>query len=283
MAIGANWKEVWAPVWAPVWDTGGGGGGETPIGINWAPIWKQVWGPVWTLTGSTGPAAPTDVAGAATGGTTATSTWVDASGDETGFVVELSTDGGGAWVTAGTVGVGVQTYAHTGLTPATAYLTGVTALGSAGNSARAVSTSWWTDNTGGGDSGLPGATTATVARPEADISAGPWLPSAGTDLFAMIDEEVASTADYIYTTSPGECLISLSDTAYPGGATQTFSFQAKSTTSSTITVTLKQGSTVIASWSQALTPTDTIYARSLTSGEIALLVAGPIDLTLVAA
>lgn len=236
-----------------------------------------------TAAGASAPTAPNTVAGSATGGTTAASTWVDASSNETGFLVELSTNSGGTWATAGTVGIGVQTYAHTGLTPATSYMTGVTALGATTNSARAVSAEWWTDNTGGGSSELPGATTATTARPSADVSAGTWVPSTGVDLYAMIDETAADAADYISTATPGECQMTLSDTAFPGSATQTVSFQAHSTTSATLTVTLKQGATVIATWSQALTPTATIYSRQLSAGEIALIASGPVDVVLAAA
>jgi len=127
------------------------------------------------------------------------------------------------------------------------------------------------------------STTETIARPSADVSAGTWVPSTGADLYAMIDETTADAADYISTASPGECRMTLSDTAFPGGATQTVSFQAHSTTSATLTVTLKQGAMVIATWSQALTPTATIYSRQLSAGEIALIASGPVDVVLAAA
>lgn len=111
-----------------------------------------------------GPNAPTAVAGSATGGTAATSTWVSGSTDETGFLVELSTDDGATWSTSGTVGAGVQTFAHSGLIPARAYRTGITALGADANSARVVSAAWGTDNTGtgGGDLGVGGAASTGV-------------------------------------------------------------------------------------------------------------------------
>ena len=99
----------------------------------------------------------------------------------------------------------------------------------------------------------------------------------------MIDEATADAAEYISTATPGECQMTLSDTVYPGSATQTVSFQAHSTTSATLTVTLKQGETVIATWSQSLTPTATIYSRQLSAGEIALIASGPVDVVLAAA
>ncbi len=127
------------------------------------------------------------------------------------------------------------------------------------------------------------STTGTIARPSADVSAGTWVPSTGADLYAMIDEATADAAEYISTATPGECQMTLSDTVYPGSATQTVSFQAHSTTSATLTVTLKQGETVIATWSQSLTPTATIYSRQLSAGEIALIASGPVDVVLAAA
>ena len=39
------------------------------------------------------------------------------------------------------------------------------------------------------------------ARPNSDTSVGAWLPSSGTELFAMVDEATASDADYIYATT----------------------------------------------------------------------------------
>lgn len=42
-----------------------------------------------------------------------------------------------------------------------------------------------------------------ILYPTGDVAGGTWLPSTGTDLFACVDETVASDADYIYTTVPG--------------------------------------------------------------------------------
>lgn len=125
--------------------------------------------------------------------------------------------------------------------------------------------------------------TATVARPSSDVSAGAWVPSTGSDLWAMLDEETPSDADYISTTTPSSCRMSMSGTAYPGGASQVFSFRAESSTSSSVTVTIRQGATVIATWTQALTPTATTYTRALTAGEIALIGPGSFELELEAA
>lgn len=47
------------------------------------------------------------------------------------------------------------------------------------------------------------AVTYTYARPTSDITTQ-WTPSTGTDHYALIDETVASDADYIYATAAGQ-------------------------------------------------------------------------------
>ena len=42
-----------------------------------------------------------------------------------------------------------------------------------------------------------------VARPVADVSAGGWTPSTGSDLYATLDEIAASDADYSSSSSSG--------------------------------------------------------------------------------
>lgn len=95
-----------------------------------------------------GPADPSSVTGTPTSGAMATTTWAHSGGGETGFLVEINEAGAG-WATAGTVGAGVYTYSHTGLTAATSYVSRVTALGTP-NSAAVESAAWMTDTIGSG-------------------------------------------------------------------------------------------------------------------------------------
>jgi hypothetical protein len=44
---------------------------------------------------------------------------------------------------------------------------------------------------------------STVGRPVSDISTTGWLPSTGSDLFAMIDEVAYDDADFIYSQVSG--------------------------------------------------------------------------------
>ena len=127
---------------------------------------------------------------------------------------------------------------------------------------------------------LPWNPFAPVVQPGADTAAGDWVPSTGSDLFAMIDEATPNDADYISTDSLSTCEIELDNSAWPGGTVQTLAYRASSTTGNGLTVTLKQGVTTIATWSHALTGTDTLYTQTLTALEIAAITPGPLSVTL---
>lgn len=107
------------------------------------------------------------------------------------------------------------------------------------------------------------------ARPDTDLSAGAWLPSSGIDLYAMLDEATANASDYIYTNAPGACEIALGAVDDPETSSgQVVRYQTWSDSGSGLTVRLKQGATVIASWSHASLPaTPTIYAQTLTTDQ----------------
>ena len=107
------------------------------------------------------------------------------------------------------------------------------------------------------------------ARPNSDTSQGSWLPSSGTELFAMVDEATASDADYIYATTATICQMGLNPVDANAGYGKTLTIRAKSATGSSLLVTLKQGSTTIAT--RTLTPSTSFadMTITLTSGEIA--------------
>lgn len=130
-------------------------------------------------------------------------------------------------------------------------------------------------------SGGTSPVTATVARPNADVSTGGWV-STRASLWDAIDELIVDDTDYISTSTASTCEISLSETAYPGTASQAVIYRASSINGSTLTVTLKQGATTIATWSHGLTPTLTTYRQELTSGQIAALTSGLVSVTLAA-
>jgi hypothetical protein len=109
----------------------------------------------------------------------------------------------------------------------------------------------------------------TIARPSADTSAGAWLPSAGSDIYAMLDEVSPDDADYIYATTATACEVALNAVSDPGTSSgQVVSYQVWSPTGDGLTVKLKQGTTTIATWTHATLPTTaTTYQQALTAGE----------------
>lgn len=127
-----------------------------------------------------------------------------------------------------------------------------------------------------------GAASATIGRPTSDASNTGWLPSTGSDLYAMIDEVTPDDADYIYSTAVGQiCEMPLSTTTYPGTASQTLKFRGSSSTGNSVIVRLKNtGGATVRTVTQLLTATDTEYDITLTSGEIAAITSGALSVEL---
>jgi hypothetical protein len=110
---------------------------------------------------------------------------------------------------------------------------------------------------------------ARFARPVSDVSKGAWTASTGSNLYAMIDDATADSSDYIAAATPSTALIALGPVTDPNtSANQVVRYQAWSISGGALTVTLKQGTTTIASWTHATLPTSpTVFAQSLTSGQ----------------
>lgn len=105
-----------------------------------------------------------------------------------------------------------------------------------------------------------------------DIDKGLWTPSSGSDLYAMLDEVSASDSDFIVATSPTSCEIRLAEGAQPQTAGEyTLSYRLLDGTGS-VSATLKQGATTIASWGpHPLTSAPQTFNQTLTAGQIAAL------------
>ena len=94
---------------------------------------------------------------------------------------------------------------------------------------------------------------AQFARPDADTSAGNWTASAGSDLYAMIDESSADDSDYIEVTdnfgSAEAVTLSLSSVTDPStGSSHSVVVRASENSGTgavTLNVNLKDGSTSI--------------------------------------
>lgn len=91
-----------------------------------------------------------------------------------------------------------------------------------------------------------------VARPDADTTAGIWLPETGSTLFDRIDEEAPSDGDYIYAAGAPVaevCKIRLSDIATPAAGDKKLRVRYRiqdSNSNWTLKVELVEGSTVVA-------------------------------------
>jgi hypothetical protein len=112
------------------------------------------------------------------------------------------------------------------------------------------------------------------ARPIADISSGAWSPSAGADLYAMLDEESASDADYVLTSSASTFEVRMAplDPSAATNHTLRWRVPAGFTPVGSLTITLRQGaSTQIATIYSGAVTADTDYSYTLTSGEVAAI------------
>ncbi|MFH1764118.1 MAG: fibronectin type III domain-containing protein [Gemmatimonadota bacterium] len=100
---------------------------------------------VSAVTDEVAPQAPTNLEATATGSTTMALTWTDASGNETGFVVERKQGAGGTITQIGPFGVNTTGIVDTDLSPNTTYFYRVQACNAVGCSApstEANSTTW---------------------------------------------------------------------------------------------------------------------------------------------
>jgi len=114
------------------------------------------------------------------------------------------------------------------------------------------------------------------ARPNADVSAGNWTPSTGSDLYAMIDEASPNDSDFISVDDSGgsteTCQVDLSSVTDPVASNlhvvTVRASEASGMSVITLDVTLKQGATTIASNTfSTLTGSATDYTFTLSSAE----------------
>lgn len=106
-------------------------------------------------------------------------------------------------------------------------------------------------------------------RPASDIAADGWLPSSGSDLYAMLDETSADDADYIYsptnpTTQQFEVKLSAGEKP-PLGSTMPINIRFRAMgQNTTFDIDLVENTTVQDSWSEALTVAEGAVERQHT-------------------
>jgi hypothetical protein len=105
--------------------------------------------------------------------------------------------------------------------------------------------------------------------PIQDISAGTWLPSSGSpaELWEMIDGQQSPDSDYCYTTSAGTMEVKFAPGSTPSIQTgHTLSYRLRGNGTCDAVIKLKQGTTVIAQWTETNVPAvDTDYQHTLDS------------------
>lgn len=116
--------------------------------------------------------------------------------------------------------------------------------------------------------GAVGGPPPQLLAPVSDVSAGDWTPSAGTDLYAMLDEDPYSDTDYIVAETESTCTIAIEAGSDPSSSTGHILRYRLLAGSGKIAVTLKQSTTTIASWGpHTLTGAAQDFAQTLTGGE----------------
>lgn len=106
------------------------------------------------------------------------------------------------------------------------------------------------------------------ARPFLDTSTGSWTPSVGATLYGVLDESTASDTDYISTSAESTCVIKLNGVQDPlRSSGHSVKYRARSSTNNTLTVRVKQGDTVIATGTTAVSPSWQDYVMELSGSE----------------
>lgn len=107
---------------------------------------------------------------------------------------------------------------------------------------------------------------ARYARPLSDVSGGPWIASDGGSLADAVkqDDNITMSA-----AAPGTCEIKLGPVVDPQTSYgQVVRYKAGSSAGSGLTVRLKQGATVIASWSHSSLPAaQTVFTQVLSAAQ----------------
>ena len=124
--------------------------------------------------------------------------------------------------------------------------------------------------------------TGEILRPDADTSISDWTNQAGgtTGIFGTIDEAISDDADYIQSPLPPSGSVArfrLSDPSLGNGTIASplvvsYRFKRDNTNDQLLTVSLKQGTTLIASWTHSgagLTQTFQTVEQTLTAPQLA--------------
>ena len=108
-----------------------------------------------------------------------------------------------------------------------------------------------------------------LLAPTGEISGSTWLASSGGTTYSCVDEAVADGADFAYTLTPGawvEWVFETPDSNHNGSAAGGYARYQLPAGSGSITVTLRQGSTVLETYGpHTLTGSVQDFAQLITS------------------
>lgn len=106
-----------------------------------------------------------------------------------------------------------------------------------------------------------------LIRPTSDITSGAWTPSTGSTLYGVLDETPYDDVDFITTSSSSTCEVKYNAGTDPVSSTgHIIRYRAKGT-NGTLTVSLYQGTTLIATQTPTLTTSYQTFTMTLSSGE----------------
>lgn len=104
------------------------------------------------------------------------------------------------------------------------------------------------------------------ARPVRDLAKGSWAPSAGSDLFAVVDG--LDNPDYMRANLASTCEIALGPVVNPGTRkNQVIRYNAHAPGGGSLTVELHQGNNLIATWYHAALPVVPTLHEQILTGE----------------
>lgn len=175
----------------------------------------SVSGSIIAATQPAAPAAPTNLHAASSTSTSVKLAWTDQSGNESGFRIFRSTNGGETWSKIATVGANVTTFNNTGLQKGTAYAYRVCAYNTVGNSAFSNTITFKPGTGVVANSSTTSTKTLSAAQVFAPVSADPSTLSVPATLAAepslatqtplaalRIDSSIEVTADALQTLKP---------------------------------------------------------------------------------
>jgi len=167
------------------------------------------------------PEAPTGLTASATGSTTASLGWTDASDNESRFEVERKDGPGGSWFSLGTTAEDATTLADSGLTPNTLYTYRIRACNDAGCSAYSAEATLTTEEV------PPSAPTALSA-----LATGPntvdltWTDESSNEGRFEVERKLGAMGSWGRVATPGPNLSSMEDDGLLPASTYTYRVRA---------------------------------------------------------